>query len=145
MLDFFQRAVVFIGMLIAGLLGLVFAAVSLRLSSDHGVFMAVLPAFFTVVCGIVSWKGFRFLKGREGKSPSKPNNRTNVRNFPILTVDDKHEAGYGRWYRLRHWKTGNFVKMTHEFPEGWKVFSDDEAVAGVTFENRENTYLFLNF
>lgn len=109
----------------------------------EGAGAATAAMITAVIGGCVFWGGHRLWKEPAGSRPPPLPKMRPIKSFPMLTVDDKREVGYGRWFRLRHWQTTNFVMMLNEIPDGLRVFSEEEKVAGVTFENRETTFFSI--
>ncbi len=106
-------------------------------SRDASAFVVGLGAVFCFV-GWGMWaRGKRMSRG----APSERRQGAyTLKKVSILTVDDKAEAGLGRWYRLRHWRTDNFLMMGVTWPDEWKKFSDHEDVAGGSFEGRDKAF-----
>jgi len=71
------------------------------------------------------------------------------KHFMFLICDDKSEASLNKWYRLRRWKSPNFLRMETTWTRDWKVFSGgsslsgEEEVVGVTHGNREVDFLLM--
>ncbi|MFH1417675.1 MAG: HIRAN domain-containing protein [Planctomycetota bacterium] len=65
------------------------------------------------------------------------------KDFTFLMVDHVEDVGENRWYRLNHWESPNYLKMNTSWDKDWKAFDREEPVVGVTYENRERTFLVM--
>lgn len=99
--------------------------------------IAFLTGYFFAGAGEAMTKD---AENRKENNPPSSGHFPETMAFPIVTVDHADEMDFGRWFRLRHWRSDNFVMIKFPVPPGWKVLADQEKVAGVTFENRH-----LNF
>ena len=79
---------------------------------------------------------FSFLKSLFTKRESR-------KRFKFLICDDKSEVPLDTWYRLRRWESPHFLRMETEWTRDWKLFSQEETVVGVTYENREVHFLMM--
>ena len=79
---------------------------------------------------------FSLLKRIFGSTPSR-------KNFQFLEVDRREEIENNRWYRLHHWNSSHFLRMESEWNRDWKIFSNEEEVVGVSYEDRQQKFLTL--
>ena len=66
-----------------------------------------------------------------------------TKDFQFLVADDKDEVGKNRWYRLRHWKSPNFLRIETDWSGDWKNYDSEAPVVGVSMEDRESAFLVL--
>ncbi len=79
---------------------------------------------------------FSFLKRLFTESPSR-------KDFLFLVADRTDEVGKNRWYRLRHWKSPNFLRIETEWSSDWRNYESEEPVVGTSLEGREKAFLVL--
>ncbi|MFC1515499.1 HIRAN domain-containing protein [Thermodesulfobacteriota bacterium] len=63
--------------------------------------------------------------------------------FEFITCDSTSEAEPNKWYRLRKWRSPNYLKMETFWTDDWKAFSAEETVVGVTRDTRQDDFLLM--
>ena len=65
------------------------------------------------------------------------------KNIEPLIVNRGEEIPKNKWYRMSHWKTQQLLRIGTEWNMDWRCFAHEEAVAGVSFEERYTKFLRL--
>jgi hypothetical protein len=86
---------------------------------------------------------FSLLKKLFKESPPAKEKKPTEKHFKFFICDDDDEIPLDRWYRLKRWRTPNFLKMESDWTQDWKIFSMQEKVAGVTINNRMDYFLIM--
>lgn len=65
------------------------------------------------------------------------------KKFKFALCDNIEQPPENIWYRKAAWKSNNFLVMKTSWSNDWKIFSNEEKVVGVTFENRTVAFLSI--
>ncbi|MFH1550830.1 MAG: HIRAN domain-containing protein [Planctomycetota bacterium] len=89
---------------------------------------------------------FSFLKKLLNKKlfvEEQPQAARPQKDFKFLITDDASDIPLNTWYRMFHWDSTHFLKMESEWTKDWKMYSAEEPVVGVTYENRQGNFVFM--
>ena len=80
---------------------------------------------------------------------NKPHGGARTKGFQFLICDDKSEASLNSWYRLRKWRSPNFLIMNTTYTKDWKILNahtslnGEEEVVGTFIDNRKDAFLIM--